>query len=233
MCNKTEFEVEGWRKIPPLMEILEKHVSVKIPTMKLETKQIDAIISLAQSNSALNSKDVTKLGNIRTIKSSWIYDHFKNKDTKDNKIAIYVNAVLPINKHLTSEQIESVGNHCVVVKGLTEWKNDDNKKIECLELENNGGCEETKFIPVDHPFFEHVRVEVQKILDKGSETHERALNKTGEELAKAKWGKLEKNWFDAKKKVKGNQKKAEKEQDRYQMLFVRAVHPCFGLKFTS
>ena len=233
MCNKTEFEVEGWRKIPPLIEILQKHVSVMVPTMKLETKQIDAIISQAQLNSALNSKDVTKLGNIRTIRSSWIYDHFKNPDTRDTKIAIYVNAVLPINKHLTLEQMESVGNHCVVVKGLTEWKTDDNKKIECLELENNGGCEETKFIPVDHPFFEQVRVNVKEIFDKGSELHERELNKYGERLAITKWGKLEKNWFDAKKKVKGNQKKVEKEQHRYQMLFVRAVHQCFGLKFTS
>ena len=233
MCNKTEFEVEGWRKIPPLIEILENHVLTKVPTMKLETIQIDPIISQEQLNNALNSPcDVQKLGlgSKRTIRSSWIYEHFKKSETK---IAVYVNAVLPINQNLNSEQIESVGNHCVVIKRIKEWKNEKGESIECLELENNGGSEETKLIPVDHPFFEEVRVELRKIFNRGSDFHANGLNNYGKKLAEKKWGKLDPKWYDVKKKPKSTQKKVEKEQYKYQMLFVRAVHPCYRLKFTS
>ena len=37
VCKKTEFEVEGWRKIPPLMEKLEQNVPTHVQqSMKLE-----------------------------------------------------------------------------------------------------------------------------------------------------------------------------------------------------
>ena len=239
VCNKTEFEVEGWRKIPPLMEILEKHVSAEVPKMKLNTIQHDPIITREQFKDAEKPLTVDKLGNQRKIKDSWIYRHFKESNTKDTKIAIYVNAVLPINQNLCDridiDEINGVGNHCVVVKGLANWKNGNGGTIECLELENNGGCEQTKFIPVEHPFFEEVCIKVKAEWQKRDK---RYLNKYGKELAEMKWGKnkLESDWYNRKKEPKQDtQKKLTKEKwpDKYPMLFVRAIHPCFQLEFTS
>ena len=238
VCNKTEFEVEGWRKIPPLMEILEKHVSAEVPKMKLNTIQHDPIITREQFKDAEKPLTVDKLGNQRKIKDSWIYRHFKESNTKDTKIAIYVNAVLPINQnlcdHINVENIYSVVDHCVVVKGVVDWKNEYGGIIECLELENHGGCEQTRFIPVDHPFFEEVCIKVKEICQKGSDAYKRQLNKYGKDLAEIKWGKnkLESDWYDLKRKLK-KEIEREKWPDKYQMLFVRAIHPCYQLKFTS
>ena len=83
--------------------------------MRLEPILIPQVIPKDEYNSARTTNDVTKL-NARTIRQSWIYNHFKNADTKDTKI---VNAVVPINQNLEwGEQIHDVGNHCVVVKAF-------------------------------------------------------------------------------------------------------------------
>ena len=248
MCKKTEFEVEGWRKIPPLMEILEQQY---IPTgvlerMKLEMIQISPIFIKDQIEEATKDSSPSwreKLGKKRFIKDSWIYEHFKNDSTKKTKIALYVNAVIPINQNLEPSErnemhlIEKIGNHCVVASGI-KVKNGK----ECLELENNGGCEETRFIPVDFPFFEEIQIEVKKInakhhnQNKGVEDYyNRAMNKLGTEWAEKKWETLEKKWWNVKKVPNEGQKKADeaKPQWKYEMLFVRGIHPCFQLKFTS
>ena len=239
VCNKTEFEVEGWRKIPPVMEILEKYASAEVPRMKLETITNDRghpIITQQKFNDAFQSLNIEKLGNQRTIKDSWIYKHFTNSETRGTKIAIYVNAVLPINQnicdHINVETIYSVVKHCVVVKGVVDWKNENGGIIECLELENHGGCEQTRFIPVDHPFFEEVCIQVRAKWR--SNAYKRQLNKYGKDLAGIKWGKnkLESDWYDLKKRPK-KEIEREKWPDKYQMLFVRATHPCYQLKFTS
>ena len=249
MCEKTEFEVEGWRKIPPLMEILEQQ---HIPTgvlerMKLEMIQIPPNFTTRQLDEARADGNSTtwrsKLGEKRFIKDSWIYRHFKDESTNKTKIAIYVNAVVPINQHLEKttnqpHEINNVGNHCVVVCGI-KYKNG----IEGLELENNGGCEETRFIPVEFPFFEEIQIEVNKInakyCNKGVENYDREMNNLGKKWALQKWGKLEKqngkNWYEQEKESTESKNKVDgsKKQWKYQMLFVRGIYPCFQLKFTS
>ena len=116
------------------------------------------VIPKDEYNSVRTTNEVTKL-NVRTMRQSWIYI---NAGTKDTKIAM-VNAVVPINQSLECvEQIHDDGNHCVVVIGLKQWTA-NNQNVECLELENNGGCEQIRFIPVDHPFFKEVQIEVGRI----------------------------------------------------------------------
>merc|ERR1719394_1325804 len=111
-------------------------------------------LSKLKIQDSLKNPDFAEQTPGKSIKHSWIYKHFKDNSTKKTKIALYVNAVIPINKNLSpngeneAHPINNVGNHCVVVNGL----NNKNGK-ECLELENNGGCEETRFIPVDFPFY--------------------------------------------------------------------------------
>ena len=250
MCKKTEFEVEGWRKIPPLIEILNEQ---KIPLdeqarMKLKITETEPIFEKSVFEVAFKLRDPTKLWiretlknqdnkeDGKTIKHSWIYKHFKEDSTKQSKIAIYVNAIVPINENLDVSDLNSVGNHCVVVNGLTKWPKNNPKGIECLELENNGGCEETRFIPVDFPFYEEIQIEANKIESekiKGIEFYNTKINKLGKKWVDSKWGKfqkVEKDWFNLKKEAKDGQKK---EQSKYEMLFVRGRSPCFQLKFTS
>ena len=95
VCKKTEFEVEGWRKIPPLIEILEQQF---IPTgvlerMKLEMIQIPPIFKEEQIDEARIVRNPAKLGEKRLIRDSWIYEHFKNDSTKRTKIALYVGEI--------------------------------------------------------------------------------------------------------------------------------------------
>ena len=237
VCNKTEFEVEGWRKIPPLMKILEQQY---IPTgviekMKLEMIQIPPIFKKEQIDEAIIDKNPrtwrAKLGEQRLIRDSWIYDHFTNDSTKKTKIALYVNSVIPINQNLEPSEknemhdIEKIVNHCVVALGL-KVKNGK----ECLELEIYGGCDDTRFIPVDFPFFEEIQIEVKKINAKHhnqnqgvGDYYNRAMNKLGRHWAEKKWGTMEKKWWN----------KLNECQWKYEMLFVQGIHPCFKLKFTS
>ena len=232
------------------MDILDQQ---NIPTnvqarMKLEMFQSDPIFQKKQLDAALADKDPktwrAKLGEKRFIKDSWIYKHFKDESTKKTKIAVYVNAVTPINQNLEPSgayephSINNVGNNCVVVSGLTKWPKNDANGIECLELENNGGCEETRFIPVEFPFFEEIQIEVNKInadyQNKGLEGYNRAMNKLGKTWAEKKWGTIPSKWHELKKKPKEGQKNIdEAKHDKYEMVFVRGIHPCFQLKFTS
>ena len=198
------------------------------PKMKLKMTEDDAIFKKEQIYEARKDRNPEKLGQIRLIKNSWIYQHFKDDSTKKTKIALYVNSIIPINENLEPSEknethfIDKVGNHCVVACGLK----DKNGK-ECLELEIFGGSDETRYIPVDFPFFEEVQIEVIKINAKyqagkqGVDCYNRAMNKLGKKLAEKKWEKLEKNWFEDVKRPK------------YEMLFVRGSFPCFRLKFTS
>ena len=248
MCKKTEFEVEGWRKIPPLIKILnEQNIPLdEQARMKLEITETEPIFDKNVFEVAFKLLEPTKLWiretlknpdnneDGKTIRHSWIYKHFKDDSTKQSKIAIYVNAIVPINENLNVSELNSVGNHCVVVNGLTNWPKNNPKGIECLELENNGGCEETRFIPVDFPFFEQIQIEANKIegeKKKGIEFYNTKINKLGKKWVDFKWGKtVEKDWYNLKKEAKDGQKK---EQSKYEMLFVRGRSPCFQLKFTS
>ena len=126
--------------------------------------------------------------------------------------------------------IDKIGSHCVVAIGLQIWNG-----IECLELEGYGRYEDhlTRFIPVDFPFFEEIQIEVKKInaehhnRNQGvADYYNRAMNKLGTNWAEKKWETLEKKWWNVKKVP-------NEPQWKYEMLFVRGIHPCFQLKFTS
>ena len=117
-----------------------------------------------------------------------------------------------------------------MVKGIVNWPKDNEDKnlptVECLEIENYGGNEQMRFIPVDFPFFEEVRVRVKRIELDGSEA--RQINTYGRNLAAKKWGKLgDTDW----KKVFETDN--EQLSSKYDMIFIRGLHPCFWLEFTS
>ena len=152
----------------------------------------------------------------------------------------------PVSGCLAFEKIDSVGNHCVVAKCIKEWRGN-----ECLEIENYGGSEETRYIPVDYPLFEEVQIEVMKKVyelkknengedirtTKGSEAYVEALNRYGKKLCKKKYGnEIEQNWYEVKKRTTKDHDRNVAEKDllcKYPMLFVRGTLPCFQLKFTS
>ena len=201
-----------------------------VPTQIIDQKHVKAALALLDPEKLIDKNN----NRIRTIRDSWIYTHFTNSETKDTKIAVYVNALLPINQNLHGyETIQSVVNHSVLVKGIKEWKNEKNQMIECLELEIHDESEETRFIPVDFPFFEVVQGKVKKIFDRyqGADTRNSPLNNYGRQLAEMKWGKMKKNWYTVEKEPHPNSQ-IENLPYKYMMLFVRAIHPCYQLKFT-
>ena len=220
---KTEFEVEGWRKITPLMRILEKYFSPdELANIRLEMKANESITIPVYSVQFIAKKF-----------KKWIYDHFKNESTKDTKITLYINEYIPINQilyELVPNSINTVGNHCVIVKGIKPWKHQFNQnekfhEVECFEIEDFGESEQTRFIPVDFPCFEEIQDQVNKILNKHFENSPSHLNQMGHKWAIKKYGSLEKNWFD--QKTKSNRI----IDDKYPMFFFRCFDPCFQLKF--
>ena len=110
VCFKTEFEVEGWRKITPLIRILEsKFLQIVLSNIRLEMKE----------NEPIENKQQARIQFI-----NWIKNHFTEESTKETKIALYVNQFIPINQRLNElgdDAINNVGNHCVVVTGIKLW----------------------------------------------------------------------------------------------------------------
>ena len=232
------------------MDCLGKYIPIDVQErLKLEMMTINPIFEKSAFYSALRmpklsseltireslkNRDSSGPGNSK-IKDSWIYEHFSDKHKKQSKIALYVNQIIPINQNLDASKINFVGNHCVVVRGLTKWPENNPNGIECLELEIHGGSNELRYIPVDFPFFEEIQIEVQRIYEtsfiheqKGAENYNRAMNKFGKKLAEKKWGKIEKNWYDQKRKPKH----CREEIDKYEMIFIRGIYPSFQLHFT-
>ena len=88
-----------------------------------------------------------------------------------------------------------------------------------------------------------VQEKVKKIFNRyeGSGERNGPLNKYCKQLAEMKWDKnftshLKTKWYDVKKELKPSQIDDEDspyKHFKYQMLFVRAIHPCYQLKFTS
>ena len=220
---KTEFEVEGWRKITPLVRILEEYFSPdELANIRLEMKANESITIPVYSVQYIAKKF-----------KKWIYDHFKDESTRNTKITLYVNQYIPINQilyELVPNSINTVGNHCVIVKGIKRWKhkfnqNEEFHAVECFEIEDFGESEQTRYIPVDFPCFEEIQDQVNNILNKHFENSPKVLNQMGHKWAIQKYGSLEKDWFA--QKTKSNRI----IDDKYPMLFFRCLHPCFQLKF--
>ena len=91
LCHKTEFEVEGWRKIPPLIEKLQNHTDKFSPFLQLKMKRLD--IAFKDDSST-------------TFKNTNIYDHFQQSNPK--KLAVYVNATIPINEKYADKEYSMV-----------------------------------------------------------------------------------------------------------------------------
>ena len=145
------------------------------------------------------------------------------KTISSQKLAIYVNQVIPINETYRDNDYSQVKSHCVIVTGIKQIDG-----VKCLVLENNGGHEPMKYIPVDFPFFEDVINKLQKI---EIENHNdpsnirKKLNNYGLALAQKKWKSLrkDKNWY-AEENDNGELK--------YQMFFVRGSCPIYKLEFS-
>ena len=234
MCKKTEFEVEGWRKIPPLIKILREKVSDNvIDRMKLEMIQINpdhfkSILDYHQYSAALKLSEWSKIDG-RTIRDSWIYSHFKNPNTERIKIGLYINNIIPINEKLVDFEMSAIGSYFVIVRGMKTFSYKNSGKyqmpdqitdvipthyVECLEIENSELSDAMRHIPVDFPFFEKVQLETTKILRTyGHELSRRHLNKYGKQFAQIKYGRIGQTWH----------------HDSFEMNFVRGVLPCFQL----
>ena len=199
VCNKTEFEVEGWRKIAPLIDIIEQDYIPRdvqermklemIPTEIFETSVFLSAMRLLDPKQ-LKIKDSNRTG--KTIKDSWIYEHFSkmlnsSDQTTQPRIALYVTEIIPINQNFDASRINSVGNDCVIASGLAKWPKNDPNGIECLELEIYGDSDEMRYIPVDFPFFEEIQININKIYqrNKNSDTdiYNRDMNRLGKKLA--------------------------------------------------
>ena len=213
LCYKTEFEVEGWRKILPLIEMLEKYIisSDDIARMKLEMKRHNAFISEEQFRNAWLTRDMMKFG-WEKIRDSWIYKHFKETETKNTKIILYVSSLIDINQFQDQYLMSLIENHCVLVKGIQIWND-----IECFEIENFAGSQNTKFIPVDQPFLEEVVIKHKNFWSSGGPL-DRRVDKYFNDLARIKWGK---------------QKISRKEIRQKKMTFIQGRFSCFQLKFKS
>ena len=247
--------MEGWRKIAPLIDIIEqdyipRDVQERMKLEMIPTEIFEKSVFLSAMRlldpTHLRIKGSTNTG--KTIKDSWIYKHFRdaeqaamqnsNEQTNHSKIALYVSEIVPINQNSDLSKINSVGNHCVIASGLAKWPKNDPNGIECLELEIYGDSDEMRYIPVEFPFFEEIQIDINQISQRtknmGAEFYNKDMNKLGENLALTKWKAVEDNWYDLKKKPKEVQEKDKENQRwKYGMIFVRGIHPCFQLKFTS
>ena len=135
-------------------------------------------------------------------------------------LAIYVNQIIPINEKYRDHDYSQVKSHCVIVTGIKQIDG-----VKCLVLENNGGHEQMKYLPVDFPFFEEVQYDIQNIIGKTEPYNIRKkLNNYGLTLAQKRWTSLRnENWHD---------KKNDDGEPKYQMFFVRGSCPIYKLEFS-
>ena len=215
LCYATEFEIEGWKKIVPLTEILKEYTNVPISTktdLKLKMEKFYAITD-PDKDEKFNDADFTG----KTIKDTEIYRHFAIQKSKQ-KLAIYVSEKIPVNEKYRLKDYRSAGNHCVIATGIEDWNGG-----ECLVLDNTTGSTEDNYIPVDFPIFEAL---VKKIdedeYDPRLSDKNRSLNKYGFGHAKKKFKNISFSNFEND----GNN-----EKWKYQMFFVKGKRPIYKLKF--
>ena len=219
LCYATEFEIEGWKKIVHLTEILKEYTNVPISTridlklqndLKLKMEKFYAVTD-PDKDEKFNESDF--IG--KTIKDTEIYRHFKKSK---QKLAIYVSEKIPVNEKYRLKDYSKAGNHCVIVTGIEDWNG-----FECLVLDNTTGSIEDNYIPVDFLLFEALRMKIDKdendplVSDK-----DRSLNNYGFGLAQKKFKNIRKKDF---------KNDGENEKFEYQMFFVKGKSPIYKLKF--
>ena len=125
ICFKTEFEVEGWRKFPPVTYLLEKYAPESIKKLKLELRPISI-----SNDCQVDCKENCQLHLSSNIENSNIYMHLKQE--KSSKLAVYVNQIFPINQDFfNGEEFYDINNvsyyHCSEFSAI---RNGDNLKIK-------------------------------------------------------------------------------------------------------
>ena len=230
LCYATEFEIEGWKKILPLTDMIEKYIQLPLEKIKLKMHTLYAVTEPVDGK--LNTDDL--IG--KTIRTSKIYDHFKPPKSKDQstmneKLVIYVSQTIPINENYCRMNILN-GQHCVVATGIKVIKD-----VECLVLENTGGNDDFNSIPVDLPFFEEVERDIETILRENysdPDKQKKKLNNHGYGLAQMKWKNLKKKDWNSmvQKEADRIDKNLKKEEEpEYQMFFVKGAAPIYKLEF--
>ena len=202
LCYATEFEIEGWKKIVPLTDILKQYTNVPFknenPILKLkmeppfQTENGTTNYAVAELNAdekfydRVNNKFIEKFNN-KTIRDSEIYRHFAIKKSVQ-KLVLYVSQQISINEKYLEMVNPPTGNHCVVATGIEFWNG-----IECLVLDNTGKNKEENYLPVDFPLFEDIWNKI-KVNEKknfnNSDNQKRFLNKEGFSLAQKKFQNL-------------------------------------------
>ena len=231
LCYATEFEIEGWKKILPLTDMIEEYIQLPLEKMELKMHKLFAVDKPAENPEVEKSAGNTDYLIGKTIRNSKIYSHFKDEKTRNEKLAIYVSQTIPINENYCRMNILN-GQHCVVATGI-----DKINGVECLLLENTGGNEDFNSIPIDLPFFEEVSNKIGSILQQNhyeTEKKNRNLNNYGCTLAQMKWKNLKKKDWNAmvKKEADRIDKNLKKEEEpEYQMFFVKGAAPIYKLEF--
>ena len=219
LCYATEFEIEGWKKIVPLTEILKEYTNVPISTRIDSKKENDLKLKMEKFYAITDPDKDEKFNDAdfigKTIKDTEIYSHFKKSS---QKLAIYVSEKIPVNEEYRLKNYCSAGNHCVIATGIADWNGG-----ECLVLDNTTGSIEDNYIPVDFLLFEALRMKIDKdendplVSDK-----DRSLNNYGFGLAQKKFKNISKKDFN---------NDGENEKFEYQMFFVKGKRPIYKLKF--
>ena len=122
ICYTTEFEVEGWRKIPPLIELLQKYTNRLTPNLKLEMKAHKIFpsreIMIDKTKNNFQEFDSNFLTNTNKkflvnypMKKSFINNHFRQANPK--KLTVYVSQVIPINQKYFEKDYTPVRLHVI------------------------------------------------------------------------------------------------------------------------
>ena len=231
LCYATEFEIEGWKKILPLTDMIEEYIQLPLEKIELKMHKLFAVDKPAENPAVEKPVVDTDYLIGKTIRTSKIYDHFNDDRTRNEKLVIYVSQTIPINENYCRMNILN-GQHCVVATGI-----DKINGVECLLLENTGGNEDFNSIPIDLPFFEEVSNKIGSILQQNhyeTEKRNRNLNSYGCTLAQMKWKNLKKKDWNAmvKKEADRIDKNLKKEEEpEYQMFFVKGAAPIYKLEF--
>ena len=231
LCYATEFEIEGWKKILPLTDMIEEYIQLPLEKIELKMHKLFAVDKPAENPAVEKPVVDTDYLIGKTIRTSKIYKHFDDDRTRNEKLVIYVSQTIPINENYCRMNILN-GQHCVVATGI-----DKINGVECLLLENTGGNEDFNSIPIDLPFFEEVSNKIGSILQQNhyeTEKRNRNLNSYGCTLAQMKWKNLKKKDWNAmvKKEADRIDKNLKKEEEpEYQMFFVKGAAPIYKLEF--
>ena len=135
LCNKTTFEVEGWRKIIPIVSDIWSKFSDQIDNIDLKMVKID-----------IRNEEISSNGFAKYYPETKIYKYFKSENPA--KVCVYVNAIIEINGEIAEKRLDvSRPNHAVVITGIEE-RDIRGKKKDCYIIDNSSVDHETRYIPV-------------------------------------------------------------------------------------